>query len=437
MLAAAGGRYEWSVLPCVIASAALFLASGARVASDSSSRPIDLVLIAALGIIVLQMLPLPPALLDAVSPAARRLQDAYALDPSSGWRSLSIHPATTRLSFALAVGAALVFWAAREAFARGGTRAAIRLLAWVGFACSLVSLAQRATAPATLYWLWTIPDPRAKPFGPFVDRNQLATWLVLTISVVAGYLVMRTRGHMHARAVHGWRASIVALSDGEAIGILGCLGAMLITLAATQSRSGFIALVVSATVGATLAHGDRRQGLRLGAAAAVGVLAVAAWLNIEGLIQRAQSTLDSAAGGRVPIWRETVHLIRDFPLVGTGAGTFAEAMFIYQRTATQVLFNHAHDEYLQILTEGGVTLLLVVVAGLVLLVRTARARLAHDDGPSRFVRIGACAALAAIGVQSIWETGLRSPANLLLAAILAAIAVRPLDRRESEEMPAA
>jgi O-antigen ligase len=437
MLAAVGGRYDWSVLPCVVAAAALFLASGARVASDPSTRPIDLVLVAALTIIALQMLPLPPTLLDAVSPAARKLQDAYALEPPAGWRAISIHPATTRVSLALAIAAALVFWAAREAFAHGGSRAAVRLLAWVGFACSLVSLAQRATAPRTIYWMWTLPDPRAMPFGPFVDRNQLATWLVLAISVVAGYLVMRTRAHMDARVAHGWRASIVALSDGEAIAILGCLGAMLITLAATLSRSGLIALVVSATVGTALARRNHLHGLRLGAAAAVAIVAVAGWLNAEGLIQRVQSTLGSATGGRLAIWRETLNIIRDFPIVGTGSGTFAEAMFIYQRTATQILFNHAHDEYLQILTEGGVTLLVVVAAGLLLLIRTARAQLAYDDGPSRFLRVGACAALAGIAVQSIWETGLRSPANLLLAAILAAIAVRPLDRRESEEMPAA
>ena len=437
MLAAVGGRYEWSVLPCVIAAAALFLASGPRVASDSSTRPLDLVLIAALGLIALQMLPLPPALLNALSPAARTLQDAYALEPLGGWRSISIHPAMTRISLALAVAAALVFWAARDSFARGGTRAAIRLLAWVGFCCSLVSLAQRATAPRTIYWAWTLPDPRAMPFGPFVDRNHLATWLVLTISVVAGYLVMRTRVHMDARSAHGGRASIVAISDGEAIGTLGCLVAMLITLAATLSRSGFIALVMSATVGTTLARRDRRHGLRLGAAAAAAVVAVAAWLNPEGLIQRLQSTLGAAAGGRLAIWSETLRIIGDFPLVGTGAGTFADAMFIDQRTATQVLFNNAHDEYLQLLTEGGATLLMVVIAGLVLLVMTARARLADDGGPSRFVRVGACAALAGIAVQSIWETGLRSPANLLLAAILAAIAVRPLDRRTSEEIPAA
>ena len=48
------------------------------------------------------------------------------------------------------------------------------------------ALAQRTTAPKTIYWAWSAADPRALPFGPFIDRNHLATWLVLTISVVGG-----------------------------------------------------------------------------------------------------------------------------------------------------------------------------------------------------------------------------------------------------------
>ena len=113
-------------------------------------------------------------------------------------------------------------------------------------------------------------------------------------------------------------------------------------------------------------------------------------------------------------------------------------MFLYQQTARQVLFNHAHNEYLQLLSEGGAIMLAIVFAGGVLLVRAARVGLAGDHGPHRYIRIGACAALAGVAVQSIWETGLRAPANLLLAAILAALAVRPLGRREpsSEITPA-
>jgi len=439
MLASIGGRYAWPVLPGLIAAAMLFLLSGARVGADAATRSIDLIVIATLAFIGLQMAPLPAEVLRAVSPDTPNLQDAYALTAPGPWRPLSIHPAATRAGFALALAAALVFWAAREAFSRGGSRAAARLLAWIGCACAVVSLAQRATAPRTLLWNWTVPDPRAIPFGPFVDRNQLATWLVLAICLVAGYLAMHVRAHMTNRLRHGSHAMLVALSDGGSLAMLGCLAAMLLTLAATLSRSGFVALVAAVVVGASLGRRDRARGVWVGIAAAAALIGVAAWLNLQGLLERIMSTLappDPTAVSRLTIWRDTLGIVRAFPLFGTGQGTFADAMFIYQQTARQVLFNHAHDEYLQLLTEGGAVLLLLVVAGSVLLARAARRRLAADEGSYRFVRIGACAGLVAVAVQSIWETGLRAPANLLLAAILAALAVVDRGEPSSEITPA-
>jgi O-antigen ligase len=441
MLASIGGRYTWPILPAVIGAAGLFLLSGVRVGADAVTRSLDFVLVAALAVVGLQMMPLPPAVLRALSPATASLQDAYTLQPLGTWRPISVHAGATRAGFALALAAAFVFWGAREAFSHGGTRAATRLLAWIGFACALVSLAQRATAPGTVLWKWTVPDPRAAPFGPFVDRNQLATWLVLTISVVAGYLVMRVRAHMTDRMRHGAHAVIVALSDGGAVAMLGCLTAMLIALAATLSRSGFVALIAAAVVGTSLSRRDHKRGLWVGVAVGTALVAVAAWLNVQSLAERITTTLstpDPDTVSRLTIWRDTLRIIRAFPVFGTGVGTFADAMFVYQQTARQVLFNHAHNEYLQLLTEGGAIMLAIVFAGCVLLVRAARAGLAGDQSPHRYIRIGACAALAAVAVQSIWETGLRAPANLLLAAILAALAVRPLDRRvpSSEITPA-
>ena len=389
------------------------------------TRRFDVALLVALGVIAVQMAPLPEALVAVLSPATRALQDSYALEPLKGWRPLSIHPAATRMAFALALAGAFVFWAAREAFRRSGSRTAIRVLAWVGFACSIVALAQRATAPKTIYWAWSAADPRALPFGPFIDRNHLATWLVLAISVAGGYLAMRATTYMQDRGTQGWRATATALFDGDSIGLSGCLAAMMITVAATLSRSGFMALVASAIIAAILAGVDRRRGFSMAAAAAVVVLVAAAWINSEGLVQRVEGTLDAAPIRRVAIWRDTLPIIRDFPVFGTGAGTFADAMFIYQRADKQVLFNHAHNEYLQLSAEGGVALLLAVLAMIVLLHRVVRARLTDDRGPHRWIRIGAYAGLAGIAVQSIWDTGLHQPANLLLAAILAAVAVRP------------
>jgi O-antigen ligase len=252
---------------------------------------------------------------------------------------------------------------------------------------------------------------------------------------------MRVRAHMTDRMRHGAHAVIVGLSDGGAVAMLGCLTAMLIALAATLSRSGFVALIAAAVVGTSLSRRDHKRGLWVGVAVGTALVAVAAWLNVQSLAERITTTLstpDPDTVSRLTIWRDTLRIIRAFPVFGTGVGTFADAMFVYQQTARQVLFNHAHNEYLQLLTEGGAIMLAIVFAGCVLLVRAARAGLAGDHGPHRYIRIGACAALAAVAVQSIWETGLRAPANLLLAAILAALAVRPLDRRlpSSEITPA-
>lgn len=439
MLASINGRYAWPYVPALAAAAGLFILSGARVGADPTTRGLDLVVAAAIGCIGLQIVPLPASVVRAISPATPALQDAYALVPFGVWRPISIHPEATREALELAITAALIFWAARESFTHGGTRAAARLLACIGFACALVSLAQHATAPATVLWKWTLPDARVTTFGPFVNRDHLATWLVLAISLVAGYLTMHVSAHAIGRTRQGPHATLLALSGAPALVALGSVAAMLVTLAATLSRSGFIALVAAVVVGTLLARPGGRRGIWVGVSAAVAMVVIAAWMNLEGLTERLVTTLSTQVtepAGRLTIWRETIRLMRAFPVFGTGGGTFADAMFVYQQTARQVLFNQAHNEYLQVAVEGGAVMLALVVTGLALLARAARLRLADDHAPHRFVRIGACAGLAAVCVQSLWETGLRAPANLLLAAVLAGLAIVSRRDAASEITPA-
>jgi O-antigen ligase len=436
MLASVEGQYPWTEVPALFLAAFLFVVSRTRVGLDGSTRGIDVAVLAALAVIALQLVPLPAPLVRAVSPATQPLQDAYRLTPLTYWRSLSVHPAATRSGLGLALTAALVFWTARDVFSFGGTRAALRLLSVTGLLCGIVALAQHATAPRTILWIDRLPDPRAVPFGPFIDRNHLATWLVLGISAVSGYLAMHVQAHLAERLRHGRRAVLMALFEPVAVLTLASLGVMLTTLAATLSRSGFIALMTAALVGAALSKVRARVVFRVGAVAVALLLAVAAWLNAQGLVGRVLETLappNPAAVSRVVIWRDSMRIVRDFPLFGTGVGTFADAMFIYQKTARDVLFNHAHDEYLQITADGGIVLLIIVVVGVAFLARTARSRLADDRGTHRFVRVGACAGLAAVAVQSIWETGLRAPANLFLAAVLAGFAVSRVDHQSPTE----
>ncbi len=123
----------------------------------------------------------------------------------------------------------------------------------------------------------------------------------------------------------------------------------------------------------------------------------------------------------------------DFPLTGTGPGTYQRAMFVYQRSTRDVYFNQAHNHYLQVAAEGGALLVAVVTLALVAFVRAARGRLTTDSSGLFWMRAGATCGLGAVALQSVWETGLVMPANATLAALLAAIAIHDRSRHESRE----
>ena len=85
--------------------------------------------------------------------------------------------------------------------------------------------------------------------------------------------------------------------------------------------------------------------------------------------------------------------------------------------------NQAHNQYLHLWAEGGA--LVAAPAGLVCLafVWLAIRRLREDETPGAWLRIGSLAGILGVAVQGAWETGLRIPANGVLLAVIAAVAV--------------
>ena len=99
----------------------------------------------------------------------------------------------------------------------------------------------------------------------------------------------------------------------------------------------------------------------------VGVLVVLAmgFVDLDGWATRLQESFDTgpAVLSRTRIWQETLPIVRDFWLTGTGAGTYSEAMTQYQQSRVWVgsmqrwaHFNNAHSHYLQVMSEGGLLL---------------------------------------------------------------------------------
>lgn len=431
------GAPPWTTAPLLgLAALAVAVAPRRTLNFPREWRALDLALVAIVAAILLQAVPLPPALVAALSPESGRVREAlaFATVDGTGWAALSINPRATYRSAATVAMGILAFWVARALFGAGGhTRSFCRMLAVLGAVLAVAAILQKAIAPRSLLFVMTPEARSASPFGAFTNRNHFAAWLLLVTAPVCGYLIAQLRTHPAYRARH-WRE---ALARFVGSGIVLTAAAVVITvlaMLATLSRSAVAGLGAAALCGWGL--GRSRMNLERTSLptifGVVGIVLVAAmaFVDIDGWAVRLQQTWDreSVGFGRLTIWRESLPMVRDFWLTGTGAGTFSDAMTQYQQTRTWVgsmgrwaHFNNAHSTYVQVASEGGLLLALPALTALALFARLAYRAVRADKGEMFWVRVGAAAGLVGLAVQAVWEVPLIMPANAVLCGVVAGL----------------
>lgn len=432
------GAVPWTLVPllCIAAIAALS-SPVATFAFRPKTRPLDFALVALVAAVAIQILPLPAGLVAMLSPHAGAITTAVRLAPlgvaPSSWATLSVRPDATVVALATVALGVLSFWIARAVFsAGGGTRLFCKALAFLGALAAALAVIQKAGAPRTVLF-FVVPEARsASPFGAFVNRNHFAAWLLMVAAPVAGYCIARLHTHPSRRGQ--WRESIgQIMSSGAiftAVAALGMVGVLLLTL----SRSALAGLGAAAICGWWLGHSRLRfertsvpgvLGL-LGAA----ILMVVLFVDVDGWATRVGHTFDSGqtSFSRITIWRESMPIVEDFWLTGTGAGTYSDAMKVYQQTRVWVgsmqqwaHFNNAHSFYLQVASEGGLLVGLPALWTLLAIVVLGWGAVRADKGEMFWVRVGAFAGLIGVAVQSVWEVALVMPANAALAGMLTAL----------------
>jgi len=366
------------------------------------------------------LIPVSHDLRNRLSPHAFEVDVALRLGaPPQTPQPVSLDPSAG--AWALALGAAYIglFWCARAIYARGGVRMTTRHLATIGLALTAFVAIQRATAPRLLYWYWHPISPEAQPYGPFLNRNSLACWLAMTIPLAIGYAMARAQSRRSG-------TSTVSTIDETQIWLVGTAFLMMGGLLGSLSRGGILggAVGLAALLLFSAARARRNTSFLWAAMGVVLMIGLASfYANLGALVSRLNETTELGEWGRRVIWRDTWSIFEDFRLTGIGAGAFARAMLAYQRASRQFFFNDAHNEYLQLLVEGGVIGGAFAAAALLAGATLAAIRLHTDRSSIYWLRAGAIGGMIAVAVQSIWDTGLRMPANGALFAVLAAIAM--------------
>jgi O-antigen ligase len=381
-----------------------------------------------------QMVPLPRSLLDALSPNTADLLSKYSLTfaTSSGAHPISIDVRATLLALAGLVSLGLYLIGLPGLLSRRALRSLPRNLLLFAVPMACLGIYGREHNNLLVYGFWQ-PETgsNVNGFGPFVNRNHFAGWMLMATCLGIGVLCGRIEGAL-AGVPAAFRRRLIWLSTPEASRIIlvaAGIMAMAISLVWTMSRSGIISFVAALGCFAWLMARRRAIGLakRVIVVATLAVLLLASlnWRGIDGLASQFADTTDVVS--RLGAWRDGWQVVRDLPIAGTGLNTYPVAMIFYQQNVAHLWMTHAHNDYLQLLAEGGLLVTIpAVVAALLLIGAVVRGTGdARENSYDYWVRAGAGVGLVAIAIQETVEFSLHIPANALLFATLAAVGIAP------------
>lgn len=325
----------------------------------------------------------------------------------------TVYPYFTRVELLRIAAYTAIFFLAVQAFR---TREELKGLAWFllvfVFVVSLFGIVQHFTSSGKLYW-YRQPPMGGDIFGPYVNRNHFAGFVELTAPVGLALLAFR-----------GVRRDLFALA---ALLTIVPISALVLS----GSRGGIVAFAFEIGVLALLVR--MRRGTEGPKMAAVGLVALAAlaliaWIGAGKAIRRFSNlpSTDITMVRRRSMTVAASGIMRDHPLLGSGLGTLVVAYPRHENVYDGRVVEHVHDDYMELLAEGGLAGGLCGLAFLVLLYRGARKGLESEQGHfSRAVHTGAIIALSGLLLHSFVDFNLHIPANALLFLLQAQLATCP------------
>lgn len=335
-------------------------------------------------------------------------------------RSLSLDPYSTRFIL-IQVAALLIYFAASLVIidTPHRLRLLVRTITIFGFLLAVFGLTQ-SFMTSKVYWIRELPQ--SQPFGPFINRHHFAGYMELALALPLGLLFSG------------------ALEKEKRFIYLFAVGMMSIALIMTNSRGGLISLIVE-IVFLVAVTGFRRRTKRRSAeknsnikgvatrAALVLVLVVAVlgavtMLGGESGLTRLLGSLnnDDPTAGRAHFWAVTIDIIKTHPILGVGLGAFSVVYTGYDSRNGQFRLEQVHNDYLQVLSDGGIVGAALALFFVISLFRMGFARRESHDDFRRGVATGALAGCFAVLVHSFFDFTLHTSSNALLFLILAALA---------------
>lgn len=444
-----GSVTERAQLPLI--AGALTICALAALTSRAEWRPAPLAFrIWALGAaiflaaIALQLLPLPDALLGALSPQSLRTwSDAERVAALAGAGApraahpLSVDPETTAAHLFRVAAYVAVFFAAAMLMRRHRHRLALAYA--LGAAAVFETLYGIREAVLHRYAIWGWPNRLIfnRVFGTFVNPNHFAHYAAIVLPL--GVYLCAQAWNDAAPPGAPWRRRFVRLIEKRFFRLLAgviVVAACIAAIAAAQSRGALVAAAAGFAVVGALGSGRRhvlRRGLLIAGAGGV-LLVIALFFSGLKIAARFEDPELATMGGRAATIRIAAEIWKRFPIFGSGLGTFGELSSMTGIGTPDVLTSHAHDDYAEVAATAGIVGFLAAViplfAGYAALMRaTFGDNVAGLTWTRRAFQAAALTSLTTAFVHALIDFNFFIPANPATLAAIAGTAAALTERR--------
>jgi tetratricopeptide (TPR) repeat protein len=302
-------------------------------------------------------------------------------------------------------------------------------------------------------WLlrWRSSPATGRLSGTFANPDHFGAWLTMLIFLGIGYVLARRRPASGPPSLGRLFGSTASREDAirrywPFLALLSMAVALVFTLSRGAVASGLVAGLVLLLL--LRALGRIRRSLALVAALLVATVGYAAWIGFEPFLLR---VWHADYAGRWVQTLSSLPILRTFPVLGVGLGTYQDIYLRYQPAALdpgRVYYTYAHNDLLQLVLELGVIGAALALAlfwrtvrdlvGAHLLGRAAcpvgggEAEGARRNDPfSVGLGLGALGGVLALLAHSVVDFAARIAANGILAAACLGIATVALHTRFS------
>ncbi|MFC1664413.1 O-antigen ligase family protein [Pseudomonadota bacterium] len=262
--------------------------------------------------------------------------------------------------------------------------------------------------------------------GTFINRNHYSIFIVMSLFLLIGLIVSTLK---RQKTTFNWkngiRALVRGLTDPKST-LLGLAIVMIPAILYSKSRGGLGALFGGLII-TTILISLRTKGTNYGRKilpilGIIGILSVA-WLGYGEIFGRI-SYDQVAQMERFTQWRLSVGLVMDHWLLGIGLGNYEWLFPLYKSgdLNIQFFYDHAHNDYLELLVEQGVVGFVILGCAIVLILKKTISALLNRRDPFLIgILYGSLGALLAMLIHSFFEFNFHIPATAAYFFVIAGL----------------